>query len=306
MSARARTISRWPTTISPSRSAPNFGYAYNNRGTIHLRRGALQSALDDFNLSIKYTPTFLLGWTNRARMRTLNEGFRRRDCRLCGSREDRPGRAADRRQPLHHLRHDGQVRPGLRRLQRPDPEAAQEYQFAINNRAEVNVMKGDLDAALKDYNTVIQLNPNSVRAHSGRGQIYERRKDLAQARADYRAAAYSLTRFDELDVARARAIAQERLGRTDAAGAGRVHRAPRGAGDRQRRLQERPRPAQSAARRETDRKRAARCRLPDRDLRQRPHPRQVLRGAADVCRRKRRMRIGRWSITPATVSRSAA
>jgi tetratricopeptide (TPR) repeat protein len=83
--------------------------------------------------------------------------------------------------------------------------------FAINNRAEVNVMKGDLDAALKDYNTVIQLNPNSVRAHSGRGQIYERRKDLAQARADYRAAAYSLTRFDEPDVARARAIAQERL-----------------------------------------------------------------------------------------------
>jgi hypothetical protein len=73
------------------------------------------------------------------------------------------------------------------------------------------MMKGDLDAALKDYNTAIQINPNNVRAHSGRGQIYERKKDLAQARADYRAAAYSLTKFDELDVARARAVAQERL-----------------------------------------------------------------------------------------------
>ena len=50
-----------------------------------------------------------------------------------------------------------------------------------------------------------------MRAHSGRGQIYERKHDLAQARADYRAAAYSLTPFDELDVARARAKAQERL-----------------------------------------------------------------------------------------------
>jgi len=83
--------------------------------------------------------------------------------------------------------------------------------FAINNRADVNMMKGDVDAALKDYNISLQFNPNNVRAHSGRGQIYERRKDLAQARADYRAAAYSLTKFDELDVARARAIAQERL-----------------------------------------------------------------------------------------------
>ncbi|MGY4327040.1 tetratricopeptide (TPR) repeat protein [Bradyrhizobium sp. LB7.2] len=83
--------------------------------------------------------------------------------------------------------------------------------YAINNRADVNMLKGDFDAALKDYNTAIQINPNNVRAHSGRGQIYERKKDLAQARADYRAAAYSLTKFDELDVARARAIARERL-----------------------------------------------------------------------------------------------
>jgi len=83
--------------------------------------------------------------------------------------------------------------------------------YAINNRADVSMMKGDLDAALKDYNTAIQISPNNVRAHSGRGQIYERKNDLAQARADYRAAAYSLTKFDETEVARARAIAQERL-----------------------------------------------------------------------------------------------
>jgi hypothetical protein len=83
--------------------------------------------------------------------------------------------------------------------------------FVINNRADVSMMKGDFDAALKDYNAALQINPNNVRAHSGRGQIYERRKDLAQARADYRAAAYSLTKFDDTEVARARAIAQERL-----------------------------------------------------------------------------------------------
>ncbi|MGM3293873.1 hypothetical protein, partial [Escherichia coli] len=54
---------------------PTYGVPYNNRGVIQLRRGALQSALDDFNLSIKYAPKFLLGWTNRARVRTMMKDF---------------------------------------------------------------------------------------------------------------------------------------------------------------------------------------------------------------------------------------
>ncbi|MGO4509921.1 caspase family protein [Bradyrhizobium sp. 2TAF36] len=188
----------------------NFGYAYNNRGTIHLRRGALQSALDDFNLSIKYTPTFLLGWTNRARMRTLNKDFDGAITDFAAAEKIDPAApqiAGNRCITYGMMGKYDQAFADCDGLIQKQPRNT----FAINNRAEVNVMKGDLDAALKDYNTVIQLNPNSVRAHSGRGQIYERRKDLAQARADYRAAAYSLTRFDEPDVARARAIAQERL-----------------------------------------------------------------------------------------------
>ncbi|MDI3566859.1 caspase family protein [Bradyrhizobium sp. Arg816] len=188
----------------------NFGYAYNNRGTIHLRRGALQSALDDFNLSIKYTPAFLLGWTNRARMRTLNKDFDGAIADFAAAEKIDPAApqiAGNRCITYGMMGKYDQAFADCDGLIQKQPKNT----FAINNRAEVNVMKGDLDAALKDYNTVIQLNPNSVRAHSGRGQIYERRKDLAQARADYRAAAYSLTRFDEPDVARARAIAQERL-----------------------------------------------------------------------------------------------
>jgi tetratricopeptide (TPR) repeat protein len=188
----------------------NFGYAYNNRGTIHLRRGALQSALDDFNLSIKYTPTFLLGWTNRARMRTLNKDFDGAIADFAAAEKIDPAApqiAGNRCITYGMMGKYDQAFADCDGLIQKQPRNT----FAINNRAEVNVMKGDLDAALKDYNTVIQLNPNSVRAHSGRGQIYERRKDLAQARADYRAAAYSLTRCDEPDVARARAIAQERL-----------------------------------------------------------------------------------------------
>src|SRR6266702_740433 len=188
----------------------NFGFAYNNRGTIQLRRGALQSALDDFNLSIKYTPKFLLGWTNRARVRTLTKDF---DGAIADFAEAEkidptaPQIASNRCITYGMMGKFDQAFADCNGLIEKQPKNI----FAINNRADVFMMKGDLDAALKDYNTAIQINPNNVRAHSGRGQLYERRKDLAQARADYRSAAYSLTKFDELDVARARAIAQERL-----------------------------------------------------------------------------------------------
>jgi tetratricopeptide (TPR) repeat protein len=189
---------------------PTYGVPYNNRGVIQLRRGALQSALDDFNLSIKYTPKFLLGWTNRARVRTLMKNYDEALADFAEAEKIDPAapQVAGNRCTTYGLmgKYD-QAFADCNGLIEKQPKNV----YAINNRADVYMLKGDLDAALKDYNTAIQLNPNNVRAHSGRGQIYERKKDLAQARADYRAAAYSLTKFDELDVARARAVAQERL-----------------------------------------------------------------------------------------------
>ncbi|MFK4661338.1 tetratricopeptide (TPR) repeat protein [Bradyrhizobium ottawaense] len=182
----------------------------NNRGVIYARRGALQSAIDDFSLSIKYTPKFLLGWTNRARARTLMKDFDGAIADFAEAEKIDPAApqiASNRCITYGMMGRYAQALADCNGLIERQPKNV----FAINNRADVSMMKGDLDAALKDYNTAIQINPNNIRAHSGRGQIYERKKDLAQARADFRAAAYSLTKFDEPDVARARAVAQERL-----------------------------------------------------------------------------------------------
>jgi tetratricopeptide (TPR) repeat protein len=189
---------------------PAYGVPYNNRGVIHARRGALQSAIDDFTLSIKYTPKFLLAWTNRARARTLLKDFEGALADFAEAEKIDPSApqiASNRCITYGMMGRFNQAFADCNGLIERQPKNA----YAINNRADVSMMKGDLDAALKDYNMAIQINPNNIRAHSGRGQIYERKKDLAQARADYRAAAYSLTKFDEPDVARARAIAQERL-----------------------------------------------------------------------------------------------
>jgi tetratricopeptide (TPR) repeat protein len=189
---------------------PTFGVPYNNRGIIQVRHGALQSALDDFNLSIKYAPKFLLGYTNRARVRTLLKDYD-------GALADFA--AAEKIDPnAQQIFSNRCTTYGL--MGRFDEALADcngliqklpKYQYALTNRGDVYLLKGDVEAALKDFNAVLQLNPNNVRAYAGRGQVYERKKDLAQARADYRSAAYALTPFDDYDVARARARAQERL-----------------------------------------------------------------------------------------------
>jgi tetratricopeptide (TPR) repeat protein len=189
---------------------PSYGVPYNNRGTIHLRRNAMQSARDDFNLSIKYAPKFLLGYTNRARVRTLTKDYDGALADFAEAEKIDPNatQIAGHRCVTYGLmgRFDDALADCNGLIERQPKN-----QYALNNRGDVYLLKGDLDAALKDYNTILDLNPNNVRAHAARGQLFERKGNLAQARADYRSAAYALTPFDELDVARARAKAQERL-----------------------------------------------------------------------------------------------
>ena len=188
----------------------NYGVPYNNRGTIHIRRGALQSALDDFNLSIKYAPKFLLGYTNRARVRTWMKDYGGALADFADAEKIDPNapQIASNRCVTYGVmgKFDEALADCNGLIQKQSKN-----QYALCNRGDVYLAKGDLDAALTDYNTVLQLNPNNVRAHAGRGQVFERKLDLAQARADYRSAAYALTPFDELEVANARAKAQERL-----------------------------------------------------------------------------------------------
>ncbi|MGH6752163.1 MAG: caspase family protein, partial [Bradyrhizobium sp.] len=83
--------------------------------------------------------------------------------------------------------------------------------YAMVNRGNIYLAKGDLDAALKDYNEALKINPNYIRAHAYRGQLFEKRRDAAAARADYRAASVTLTKFDDIDTAIARRIAKDRL-----------------------------------------------------------------------------------------------
>ncbi|MBV9562148.1 MAG: caspase family protein [Bradyrhizobium sp.] len=197
---------------------PNYAAAYNNRGTLYLRKGALQSAFDDFTQAIKFAPTgFLVPYTNRARIETMNQDF---DAALADFAK------AEAIDPNAMQLHSNRcVTYGA--MGRYDEALADcnallarmpKYQYVLSNRADVYFAKGDLDGALKDYNTILEINPNNVRAHAGRGLLFERRRDLAQARADYRSAAFALAPYDDIEIAKARTMARERLAALTAEG----------------------------------------------------------------------------------------
>jgi tetratricopeptide (TPR) repeat protein len=189
---------------------PNFAIVYNNRGTLYLRKGALQSALDDFNAALKLKPDMYYAHTNRGRVLLINRDFDGALADFAAAEAADPSRPQAAIFRCNAYTDMGKFDDALK-----DCDAVvtklPNYHYALCSRAEAYIGKGNLDAALKDLNTVLGANPNHVRAHMDRGRIFEKRGDLAQARADYRSAAYALTRYDEIDVAMARKVAQNRL-----------------------------------------------------------------------------------------------
>jgi tetratricopeptide (TPR) repeat protein len=188
---------------------PNAAGALNNRGTLYLRKGALQSALDDLNAALNFRPNYHNAHLNRARVLSINGDF--------------GGALAD---VVAALQTDASPETYLERCRiytamgRFDEaiadcntaiEKAPNFQQAVVGRADIHRAKGDLDAALKDYNSVLGKNPSNMLAHIGRGQLFEKRRNLVQAREDYRLVAAISTPHDDYNVRQARQTARDRL-----------------------------------------------------------------------------------------------
>src|SRR5262249_47860523 len=197
---------------------PNYAAPYNSRGFLYLRKGALQSALDDFSAAIRLAPKFLLPYPNRARVETMNKDYDAALADFAKAAEIDPNAP-------QIVTHRCVTYAAMGRFEEALADCNNAIEkfpksgYVLNNRADTYMAKGNLDAALKDYNTVLGLYPNNVRAHAGRGLLFEKRRNLDQARGDCRSAAFALTPFDEIDVAKARATARERLEALTASGA---------------------------------------------------------------------------------------
>src|SRR6185436_1897048 len=176
---------------------PTYGSAYNNRGLIFMRRGELQRALDEFDLAVKHIfndQSRYLHHYNRGRLQGL---MKRYDASLADFDE------------AQKVNPDGPQVPAYRCI---TYTGMGRFDDALTSRGNANLGKGNLDAALSDYEQVLKINPNYVRAYVGRGQLFEKRRNLAAARADYRSAANAVAaRREDIDTTLARAIAKERL-----------------------------------------------------------------------------------------------
>jgi tetratricopeptide (TPR) repeat protein len=205
---------------------PNYAAPYNSRGVLYLRKGALQSALDDFSAAIRFAPKYALAYANRARVETMTKDYDAALADFAKAAEidpNLPNVAANRCVTYTAMGRFDEAFADCNGLVEKYPKNS----FVLNNRAEIWMAKGNLDAALKDYNTVLGMYPNNLRAHAGRGLIFEKRRNLDQARADYRSAAFALSKYDDPDVAKARAMAQDRLAALTAEGPDRTVRTQR-------------------------------------------------------------------------------
>jgi tetratricopeptide (TPR) repeat protein len=199
---------------------PNFAVVYNNRGTVYLRRAALQSALDDFNAALRIKGDMFFAHNNRGRVLAMNKDFDGALADFATAEQLNPTAPQSNVFRCVAYIDMGKFDDAIAECNKALAKAPN-YHFAFCSRAEAWIGKGNLDPALKDLNTVLGQNPNHIRAHMDRGRLFEKRGDLAQARADYRSAAYALTKFDDIDVAMARKIAQDRLAAlTDQSGGG--------------------------------------------------------------------------------------
>jgi tetratricopeptide (TPR) repeat protein len=192
------------------RKRPNFPMAYNNRGTLHLRQGALQSALDDFDAALRIKNDLYAPHLNRGRVLFLNRDYEGALAEFAAAEAADPKPGVPGAFRCNIYTEQGKLDDAVDECSKVIAKSPN-YQYAMTSRAEAYIRKGNLDAALKDLTAVLAVNPNNVFAHLERGEIFERRRDLAQARTDYRSVAIALTTFDDIDVARARKKAQERL-----------------------------------------------------------------------------------------------
>jgi tetratricopeptide (TPR) repeat protein len=80
--------------------------------------------------------------------------------------------------------------------------------FAYNNRGNAWRDKGDLTRALADYTAALRIDPDYAAAYTNRGRVHELRRDAALARTDYTAALAAPTKYGNTgwakDVARQR------------------------------------------------------------------------------------------------------
>ena len=140
---------------------PNFPSPYNNRGLIYMRRGELQRAYDEIiiALSLNTGANRYINLYNLGRVQTLRKQY---DSALAYFAEGKPLNPQGWQIPNYRcigLCRYGASRRSACRLQRGAGAASEMVRSRWPGGAMSIALKGNLDAALKDYNDAIKFSP---------------------------------------------------------------------------------------------------------------------------------------------------
>ena len=194
---------------------------HHNRGTLYLKKGAADRAIQDFDEALKLNPASPATLNNRGLAysakgetdRALQDfdAAIRRDAKNAAAffnrasayrvKGDLDGAIRDLGQALRLDPGDAAalVARGLALAAKGDYDAAIKDHgaairldphnvAALNHRADAHGHKGDFDRALGDYGAAIGLNPRYALAFRNRARVYFYRGDFAAAAADFAAA----------------------------------------------------------------------------------------------------------------------
>lgn len=131
------------------KKSPDIFHCYWMRGNIRNNSGNLQGAIEDYNKTTEYDPSYNMGYIDRSAALIKLNDFR-------GALKD------------------------LNYAVSLDSTVPKQY----NNRAAVFEQTGDIKAAMKDYNTAIRLDPELAEAYINRGMLRAKTGDTAGAMKD--------------------------------------------------------------------------------------------------------------------------
>jgi len=169
------------------RKAPNFDYAYNNRGADYKAKKMYKEAMDDFEQAIRLNPKSDMAYNNRG---SVYEAQGKLELALNDYNHALEINAKNSKG--YNNRGNIYYQKGNLQLAAQDFNEAiklkPEYEKAILNRGNVYIRQQKYQLALRDLDCVIKRNPLLSETYSNRGSLYFMIKKYDLALKDYRRA----------------------------------------------------------------------------------------------------------------------
>ena len=150
---------------------PNYAKAFNNRGVAYQKKGEYQRAIEDLNEAIKINSEYAIAFANRAETYQKNGEY------------DNAGRDYDT---------VIQLQPKYDEVVRLQPELQSEWKRALetawNERCWTRAIIGQLQSALANCNEALRLRPNVAVIFDSRAFAYLKMGQWNAAIADYNSA----------------------------------------------------------------------------------------------------------------------